>query len=152
MEMLDSDMKVYNTATADVHGKPTNAGVNTVYASRRHCEEYVDRLIKGDLNAGYVGIKMCLGDTPMGGTAKYTEGAKLLIEVGDPHPQLYKPEESYRLDVLSDRGLVCSVPLTDGKARVAIKAEQRRFYRAVVIREGDGAPAAIGNPIWIDQL
>jgi len=150
MELLDGGMKVYNTATADVHGKPTNGGINTVYAAERHCREYVDRLIKGDLNAGYVGIKMSLGGAPVGSTVGYTEGMELLIKVDDPHPLVYKKDEAHRLDVLSDKGLVCSIPLTDGKAEVAVKAEKRRFYRAVVIRESDGAPAAIGNPIWVD--
>ena len=150
MDMLDGGMKVYNTATADVHGKPTNGGVNTVYASVRHCSEYVDRLIKGDLNSGYVGIKMTLGGAPVGATVKHEEGMELLIKVDDPHPLLYKSEESYRLDVLSNEGLVCSLPIADGKAELALKAKKRRFYRAVVIRESDGAPAAIGNPIWVE--
>ena len=150
MEMLDGDMKVYTTATADVHGKPTNGGINTVYAARKHCEEYVDRLIKGDLNAGYVGIKMSLGGAPVGSTIEYKDGMELLIKVDDPHPLVYKKDEAHRLDVLSDKGLVCSIPLVNHKAEVAIKAEKRRFYRAVVIRESDGAPAAIGNPIWVE--
>ena len=150
LEMLDRGMKVYNTATSDVHDRPDNLGVSTVYAARKHCEEYVDRLLAGDLNGGYVGIKMCLGGAPVGATVKYTDGMELLIKVDDPHPLVYKKDEAHRVDVLSDRGLVCSVPLVDGKAEVAIKAEKRRFYRAVVIRDSDGAPAAIGNPIWME--
>ena len=150
MEMLDRGMKVYNTATSDVHGKPDNMGLNTVYAARKHCEEYVDRLLAGDLNAGYVGIKMSLGGAPVGSTTSFTDGMELLIKVDDPHPLVYKKDEAHRVDVLSDKGLVCSIPLTDHKAEVAIKAKKRRFYRAVVIRESDGAPAAIGNPIWIE--
>ena len=150
MEMLDRGMKVVNTATSDVHGKPTNMGVNTVYAARKHSEEYVDRLIAGDLNAGYVGIKMSLGGAPVGSTVKYEDGMELLIKVDDPHPLIYKKDEAHRVDVLSDKGLVCSIPLVNDKAEVAIKAEKRRFYRAVVIRECDGSPAAIGNPIWLE--
>ena len=150
MELLDGGHKIYTTATADVHGRPTNGGINTVYAARKHCEEYVDRLIAGDLNAGYVGIKMSLGGAPMGATVKYEEGMELLIKVDDPHPLVYKKDEAHRLDVLSDKGLVCSIPLVNDKAEVAIKAEKRRFYRAVVICESDGAPAAIGNPIWVE--
>ena len=150
MEMLECRMKVYNTATSDVHGKPDNMGLNTVYAKEKHCTEYVDRLLAGDLNAGYVGIKMCLGGSPVGSTVAFKEGDELLIKVADPHPLVYKKDEAHRLDVLSDKGLVCSVPLTDGKCEIAIKAQKRRFYRAVVIRESDGAPAAIGNPIWME--
>jgi hypothetical protein len=150
MEMLDRGMKVVNTATSDVHGKPDNMGINTVYAARKHSDEYVDRLLAGDLGAGYVGIKMCLGSAPVGSTVKYEDGMELLIKVDDPHPLIYKKDEAHRLDVLSDKGLVCSIPLVGDKAEVAIKAEPRRFYRAVVIRESDGSPAAIGNPIWLE--
>lgn len=150
MDLLDRNMKVYNTASADVHFAPTNSGINTLYVAEKHCREYVTRLQRGDLSAGHVGIKMCLGDTPMGSATSFKEGAKLLIKVGDAHPLCYKKDEPHRVDVLSDRGLVCSVPVVDGKAEVCIHAQKRRFYRAVVIRESDGAPAAIGNPIWME--
>ena len=150
MDMLDADMKVYNTASADVHRAPTNSGINTLYVAEKHCREYVTRLQKGDLSAGHIGIKMSLDDAPMGSTVAFKDGAKLMIKVGDAHPICYKGDEAHRLDVLSDQGLVCSVPVIDGKAEVCIEAQKRRFYRAVVIRETDGAPAAIGNPIWME--
>lgn len=150
MDMLEQNMKVYNTASADVHFAPTNSGINTLYVSEKHCREYVTRLQQGDLSAGHVGIKMSIDDVPMGATTTFREGAKLMVKVGDAHPICYKKNEPHRLDVLSDRGLVCSVPVVDGKAEVCIEAQNRRFYRAVVIREPDGAPAAIGNPIWME--
>ena len=66
----------------------------------------------------------------------------------DAHRQNFDPNDSCRLDVLSDRGLAWSGKVTL-PFRFALSVEDRKFYRAVVIRESDGAPAAIGNPIWL---
>lgn len=148
LRMLDADMKVYNTATADVHGKPRNTGVSAVYAAERHCREYVKRLRDGDLNAGYVAIKMSLDGNPTGSTVDYREGMTLLVKIEDAHALLFDPNTKYRVDIHSDCGLVYSAPLTMPFS-VAVAAQKRRFYRVEVLREEDGSPAAIGNPIWI---
>lgn len=150
MQMLQKGLKVTNTASQDCHGKPTNQVMNTVYTHRRHNSAYLEYLRKGDLTAGFMGIKMSIGTTPMGGTAPYIPGSTLCIEVNDAHRQNFDANDAYRLDVLSDQGLAWSgnIPLP---FRLALSVEDRKFYRAVVIRESDGAPAAIGNPIWITR-
>lgn len=148
MDMLDKGCKVINTASEDCHRIPANMALNTVYTSRKHGRAFFDCLRSGDLTAGFMGIKMCIGDTCVGGTAPYSPGSTLLLEVNDAHRQNFDPNDTYRLDLLSDQGLVWSGPITL-PFRLAVKAEDRRFYRAVVIRESDNAPAAIGNPIWL---
>ena len=157
-EMLSAGMKVYNTATADAHGAPTNSGVNTVYAAEAHCREYVKRLRAGDLNAGYIGLKMCIGTpgggvTPMGGTTSYRDGMTLYLRADDAHPLLSSPDVPLRLDIHSDRGIVYSAPLTTAclPFSCAVRVEPgRKFYRAEIVCEETGAPAAIGNPIWME--
>ncbi len=149
IELLDAGRKVYNTSTSDDHDTPENTGVNTVYSAEKNGPAYVRQLIAGDLNAGYVGIKMCLGGAPVGATVIYTEGMTLDLRIDDAHPLLFDPDEAYRVDIHTDRGLACSAPLTLPFA-LSIEAQPRRFYRAEVIRERDGSPAAIGNPIWIE--
>lgn len=148
LRMLDADMKVYNTATADVHGIPKNRGLSFVYASESHCREYVKRLRVGDVGGGYVAIKMSIDGHPTGSSVEYREGMKLLIKIEDAHELRFAPEVRYRVDVHSDRGLVYSAPLTMPFS-VAIEAQPRRLYRVEVLREEDGSPAAIGNPIWL---
>ena len=147
-EMLDAGLKVYNTATSDCHGEPKSTGINTLYVAERICAAYVDRLRAGDVNAGYIGIKMSIGDTPTGGDAAYAEDKALLLRADDVHPINYDPNEAYRVDIITDRGLAYSAPFTIG-FKAALKLEPRKFYRAEIIRESDGAPAAIGNPIWV---
>lgn len=153
MKMLDADKRIYNTATADAHGAPTNTGINTVYTLDPICSEYVQRLREGDINAGCVGIQMTLGNfkgfVPMGGTIPYADDLTLCLRVADGHPDRFGDPADYRVDIFSDEGLAYSVPLTALPFTCAIKAQNRRFYRAEVIRVSDGSPAAIGNPIWI---
>ena len=153
LKMLNAGKRIYNTATADAHGAPTNSGINTVYTLDPICAEYVQRLREGDLNAGCVGIQMTLGNfkgfVPMGGTIPYADDLTLCLRVADGHPLRFGDPAEYRVDIFSDEGLAYSAPLTALPFTCAIKAENRRFYRVEVIREEDGSPAAIGNPIWI---
>ncbi|MBO5649865.1 MAG: hypothetical protein J6S76_08135 [Clostridia bacterium] len=153
LKMLDAGKRIYNTATADAHGAPTNTGINTVYTQAPICKEYVQRLREGDLNAGCVGIQMTLGNSngfvPMGGTIPYANDLTLCLRVADGHPLRFGAPTDYRVDIFSDQGLAYSVPLSTLPFTCAIKAQNRRFYRAEVIGIADGAPAAIGNPIWI---
>jgi hypothetical protein len=148
LQLLAAGHKVYNTATADAHGAPTNVGVNTVYAGEQKCAAFVEKLIEGNVTAGYVGIKMAIDGAPMGATVPYAEGQTLTVRIDDAHPQLFDPAESYRVDIHTDCGLAYSAPLTPGFA-VALPVQNRRFYRVEVLRESDGSPAAIGNPIWL---
>lgn len=153
LKMLDAGKRIYNTATADAHGAPTNSGINTVYTQTPICAEYVRRLREGDLNAGCVGIQMTLGNVhgyvPMGGTISYADDLTLCLRIADGHPLRFGNPADYRVDIFSDEGLVYSVSLSTLPFTCAIRAKNRRFYRAEVIRIEDGSPAAIGNPIWI---
>ena len=89
------------------------------------------------------------GFVPMGGTIPYADDLTLCLRVTDGHPTRFGDPTEYRVDIFSDEGLAYSAPLTSLPFTCAIKAEKRRFYRVEVIREEDGSPAAIGNPIWI---
>jgi len=146
--MLDMGRRIYNTATSDCHGAPKNDGVNTVYATEKHCSQFVKQLRAGDLNAGFIGIKMCIGGKPVGSEVEYSDDLELHIKVDDCHPLRYQPDETYRVDVISSRGLAYSAPLTVPFS-LALKVQRRKFYRVEIIRESDGSPAAIGNPIWV---
>ena len=148
MELLARGHKIYNTATTDCHSTPTNEAFNTVYSHEKNGAAYLSYLRKGDLTAGYAGIKMTIGNTAMGGTAAYAPEEALCIRVDDGHPDKWDSNETYRLDVLTDKGLAYSAPVTLPFA-TALQVQERKFYRAVIIRESDGAPIAIGNPIWL---
>jgi len=148
LDLLAAGKKICNTSTSDAHGAPTNSGVNTVYAAEKNGPAYVRQLRSGDLNAGFVGIKMAIDGNPVGSTIDYADGMTLTVKIEDAHPLLFDPKESYRVDIHTDRGLAFSAPLTMPFA-AAVSVENRRFYRVEVLRESDGSPAAIGNPIWL---
>jgi len=139
---------VVNTATSDIHGVPNNAGVNVVYSAEKNGPAYVRQLIAGDLNAGYAGVKMCVGGHPVGSTCRYEQGMTLQLKVEDVHPLLFDPAEPCRVDIITDEGLAYSAPLALPFA-LELEVKPRRFYRAEIIRERDGAPVAIGNPVWM---
>ncbi len=152
-EILQSGKHIYNTATTDCHGTPTNAGLNTVYTTERLGKNFVRQLKAGDMNAGFIGIKMCITDgsdvcVPMGGETAYGDGLQLLVKVDDAHPLKYDDSESYCIQVITNRGLAYSVPLTIPFA-LSLQVEERKFYRVEIIRERDSFPVAIGNPIWL---
>lgn len=123
--------------------------LNTVYSDRKNGKAYVEYLRKGDLNSGFFGIKMCIDSNPVGSTAPYKDGMILYIKVEDVHTFRFDRDEKYRLDVITDKGLAYSEAL-EMPYKLALKVEKRKFYRTVIIRESDGAPVAIGNPIWLE--
>lgn len=147
-ELLDRGCKVINTATHDCHGTPGNYALNTVYSDRKNGTAYMQYLKKGDLNAGGIGIRMSIDAHPVGSTISYTPGSRLYLKLEDAHPAHYDEKETYRLEIITDRGIAYSSSISL-PFRTAIEVQERKFYRAVIIRESDGAPAAIGNPIWL---
>ena len=150
MDMLSLGYKVINTATNDSHRQTMLVTMNTVYSAEKKGRAYMEYLRKGDLNAGFFGIKMSIDDNPVGSSAKYKDGMKLYIKVEDVHTFRFDRDETYRIDVLSDEGIVYS-SVIELPFKVAMEVKDRKFYRAVIIRESDGAPVAIGNPIWLDK-
>jgi len=151
LDMLKNGKHVFNTATTDAHEKPSRIlkGINTVYTEKRWGPLFVKKLREGDLNSGFMGIKMSIDSLPVGSESQYRDGMKLYIRIDDIHPKL-KTNDEYRVDVITDKGLAYSAPLTPGFS-LALNVQKRAFYRAEVIKESDGTPAAIGNPIWLDK-
>ncbi len=149
MDMLDKGYKVTNTATNDCHRAPENTSMNVVYSDRKCAKAYLEYLKNGDLNSGYIGIKMSIDENPVGSTVKYSDSKTLYIKIDDAHEQRFDKNEKYRIDVISDRGIAYSSEIKIPFA-VALEIQDRRFYRAVVVKEADGEPAAIGNPIWLE--
>ena len=64
--------------------------------------------------------------------------------------QLFDEKETYYLNIITDEGLAYSAPITVPFER-AIEVKPRKFYRAEIMRQSDGFPAAIGNPIWMGK-
>jgi hypothetical protein len=92
---------------------------------------------------------MCIGNTVMGSECDFT-GKRLVVEIGDFHEYVAKEGHKYRVDIITDKGVIYSqeIGLT-GNAPIALDTkEEYKFYRVEVISENDARRIAYGNPIW----
>lgn len=150
--LLALGKKVYCSAGSDVHNLPTNRGLSTVYSSQKLDTAYIEQLRKGNYTAGPVGVRMNIGKTTMGGTGDFA-GQRVVFSVGDFHKDFLDTTHTYRVDLLSDTGVVFSQTFTPGQTQYfAFDADENaKFYRVEVHDENlDYSLLALGNPIWND--
>lgn len=148
-DLLALGKRVYATAGNDEHRLPTTKALTTIFSPEKHSCAYVQQLRKGDFVCGGVGVKMCIGDTAMGGVTDFT-GKRLTLSVCDFHESLLYADHSYRLDLLDDTGVVTSVPVDPAQTTyIAMDPDpDRKFYRAEVLDTTRNLQIALGNPIW----
>lgn len=104
---------------------------------------------KGNLVCGPVGIRMSIGDTPMGSQTSFA-GKRLVLSVGDIHDVAYYEDHTYRFDILSDTGVVYSQEFDqDATTYYGMDADPNvKFYRVEIFDVTTDTRIAIGNPIW----
>ncbi|MBO4853754.1 MAG: hypothetical protein J5482_01225, partial [Oscillospiraceae bacterium] len=163
--LLASGAKIYACAGSDTHQGLDDTSLTSIYGTSAAVSDkgyLIDQLRVGDFVAGCAGIKMCVGNTAMGRSCNFS-GQRVVIDVekiraisanGSPATSL---TDQYRLDVISDKGVVCRKELTvdstngmvDG-TELAFDADAScAFYRVVVVDITAGnSRIAIGNPIW----
>ena len=151
-DLLALGKKVYATAGCDMHECGQDTAITTIYANEKTNKAYLERLREGDFTAGSVGIKMCIGDTRMGGTTEFA-GKKLIACASDFHRSVIVPERKYRIDILDDKGIVSSKVFNYGEpAYITVNtSDDAEFYRAEVVELYSGVRIAIGNPIWREK-
>lgn len=148
VQLLNMGKRIYATAGSDSHNLSSTVSLTTIYSEKKDAACYVDRFREGDFTAGPVGIKMCVGDTVMGGTCDFT-GKRLVVCVDDFHPQEFYPSSTYRIDIFNENGLVHSQEFQGGDpVYVALDAQDCAYYRAEVYNTNVKYQVAIGNPIW----
>ena len=146
--LLEKGKRVWACAGGDGHACASDAALTTIYAEEHKNASYLSHLRKGDFTCGSVGVRMCVGDTKMGGKCSFS-GARLVLGVGDFHQSVLNPEHKYRIDLLNDKGIVFSSEISCTEpAYFAIDTEDCRFYRAEVFDASRNLRIAIGNPIW----
>ena len=84
----------------------------------------------------------------MGGMCDF-DGKRCVIATDNFHRSVKNPEHTFRLDVISDRGVEFSeeIPCTEA-AYFAFDTEDRKFYRTEITDVNQNLRIAIGNPIW----
>ena len=147
-DLLALGKRVWATAGNDEHSAPSDKALTTIYAEEKSSKCYIRHLRTGDFVCGNVGIRMCVGNTVMGGQCALS-GRRLVLSVGDFHKSVLDPSHTYRVDLLSSQGLVCSRDIScTENTYLAVDTEDHAFYRAEVFDTTLNSRIAIGNPIW----
>ncbi|MBQ7485102.1 MAG: hypothetical protein IJT78_00570 [Oscillospiraceae bacterium] len=164
-ELLAAGRKVWASSGTDIHGnlnaqadnqKRAEKALISVYAvtdtdTTNKADLIMDELVRGNFSAGSVGIKMCIGDTPMGGTVDFA-GKRLVVEVNGFHKYVKDTtSHKYYVRVITDQGAVYSQRISSVNAATtfALDADEScRFYRVEVVDEQGGRVISYGNPIW----
>ena len=147
-DLLALGKVVYATAGNDEHRLPSDKALSTIYAAEKHSKDFVNRLRDGDFTAGPVGIRMCIGDTKMGGFTPFA-GKRLVVGIEHFHKCVYDPEHTFRMELHSDKGLEESCHIScDKPFFFAIDAQDRAYYRVEIFDETLNSRIALGNPIW----
>lgn len=150
--ILDAGKKVYATCGCDEHKRPSDKALSTIYAYRRKSQCYLDQLRKGDFTAGPVGIRMCVGNTVMGGETDFA-GNRLVLKIGDFHRCVFNPLHTYRVVLFAGNKRVFSqkITCTEDSYFAFNTKEDVPFYRAEVWDETLKSRIALGNPIWNEK-
>jgi len=152
-KLLKAGKRLYATAGSDTHGELNTYALTSVYSDTAKANadkgEIINQLRAGDFVAGAVGIKMSIGTQTMGGEIDF-DGQRLIVGIGEFHESVVKSGHKYRVDILSDNGIVYSQFVTPGQElTLAIDAsENSSYYRVEVVDATAGCRIAIGNPIW----
>lgn len=147
-DLLAAGKRVWACAGGDGHKCCSDGALTTIYAEEYTNAAYMPHLRVGDFVCGPVGIRMCVGDTLMGGRTSLT-GGRLVLSVSDFHSSVKFADHEYRVDILTDRGVVHSRPVSCVEPNyIAIDTKYAAFYRAEVFDVTRGLRIAIGNPIW----
>lgn len=149
VELLALGKQVFSCAGGDEHSCCHDKAITTIYAAEKKNSAYIDRLRHGDFVCGGVGIKMCIGDTLMGGECDFS-GKRAVISVGDFHKRYANSEHNFRLDVISDKGVIASREFSsDEEIFVALDVPTEcQFIRTEVFDVNKELRIALGNPIW----
>ena len=151
IRLLKLGKRLRTHGSTDSHGPVSNRGLTAVYSPRHHSSDIFSKIRAGDCVAGGVGIRMCIGDVPMGGVAEYAPGALLQVAVGKFHPAHRKPETVYSLKIYTDQGLAYAEEFDpDETPQVALPVKKRSYYRCEIWNESDDRPVALSNPIWLN--
>lgn len=151
LDLLAAGKRVWCCAGGDEHTCAHDKALTAIYAEEKKNVSYLSHLRVGDFVCGAVGIQMCVGDTVMGGKCKF-EGQRLVVTVDKFHKSVKNPDHTFRLDLISDKGVVeshefsCEQPFS-----IAIDAEDVAFYRTEIFDVNKNLRIAMGNPIWNEK-
>ncbi len=150
-ELLRMGKRMWVCAGGDLHECAHFWALTSIYAEEKDSACYIKHLRNGDFTAGPIGIKMCVGETQMGGKCNF-DGKRLVIEVGKFHKYVFNPEHKFRLDVWADEEIVHSQEIScEEPTYFAMDAQDCKFYRTEIYDVTRNLRLALGNPIWNEK-
>lgn len=150
VQLINTGKQLWATHGSDCHSElPHVISLNAFYAADKKAETSFEQMKKGNFTAGPVGIRIAVGDTVTGSKGSF-EGKRVVMAVGDFHPQIVEDGHTYRVDVYDDQGLIFSQEISTTEMNYfAFDADaSRKLYRADVVDATTGTMIATGNPVW----
>ena len=170
-DLLAMGKRIFVCAGEDGHLCARDTALTSIFTEDRHSATLISHLRRGDFVCGSVAMRMCVGETKMGGKCSFN-GERLVLAIGDDevydrnsqrpvskgsvggfHKSIANPEHKYRVEILDDKGRIFSEEIECGEfAFFAIDtSSDAAFYRAEVYDANTNLRIAIGNPIWNDK-
>ena len=148
-DLLSLGKRVYASAGEDLHTCANDTALTAIYSEEKSSAAYIAHLREGDYVCGSVAMRMCIGDTKMGGKCDFKD-KKLCVAVDAFHRSVKNKEHIYRLDLIDDTGVVSTKMIAcDLPACFTFDIDEAaRFYRVEVFDATENLRIAIGNPIW----
>ena len=150
VELLNAGKRIWATCGSDAHGGwPRPATLVTLYAAEKNACGYFDQMRIGNMTAGPVGVRTVVGDAATGSVGSFA-GKRVVMAVGDFHPQAVEPAHTYRVDIYDETGVIASQELNTAEMNYfAFDARSDAlYYRANVYDVTEDKIIAIGNPVW----
>jgi len=148
LDLLKAGKRVWACAGGDKHAQAGVGALTTIYAEEYSSASFLSHLRTGDFTCGPVGIRMVIGNTKTGGQCAF-DGQTLTVCVSDFHASVQFPDHEYRLDILTEEGIVFRTPVScTEETFVSLDTEHCAFYRAEVFDVTRNLRIAVGNPIW----
>lgn len=104
-DLLAAGKRIWATSGNDDHGLPETICLSTVYSEAGNAQSHITHLRVGDFTAGPVGIRMCVGNTPMGSTGSF-EGQRLVFCVSDFHESALIEGHTYTVKLLENEEVI----------------------------------------------
>jgi hypothetical protein len=148
-DLLALGKRVFACAGEDGHKCARDTALTAIYAEEKSSPGFIKHLRVGDFVCGSVALRMCVGDTKMGGKCSF-DGKRLCVSVDRFHRSVANTEHKYELVILDDKGVVARrrVSCTEPTYFAFDTDASAKFYRTEIIDINLNLRISIGNPIW----
>lgn len=157
VDLLELGKKVWASSGSDTHSLPNTSGLNAFYTVEdADRADYLESVRCGNFAPGWVGIRMNIGGTAMGGQTDFT-GKRLQFSIGDMYRgdasvsnPIIENDHTYRVQLYDDSGLLMETSIDPTQMNYfAIDCDvTAKFYRVVVWDDTDATRVGVSNPIW----